>query len=160
MAARVFSDLKLEGLNCELATEVAKDFVWEDRVKTLTIQPYIAGKQYRNLKRLQGQLQVVVTDAPALLGIVYGRRYADLPPAYAELMKFFHADLSPSLNFILDRSGITYQQEGRIQNLETSKGIDEELKQILDETDEYKIVYGDFLTKLDTIKQEVFTRLL
>lgn len=40
-AADLFVAMKKAGYNVELVTEVAKDFVWEDRSTTLTIQPYI-----------------------------------------------------------------------------------------------------------------------
>lgn len=44
-AASLFAEMKKLGKNVELVTEVAKDFVWEERQKTLEIQPYITVKQ-------------------------------------------------------------------------------------------------------------------
>jgi len=40
-AALLFAEMKSGGFKVELVTEVAKDFVWEDRSTTLSIQPYI-----------------------------------------------------------------------------------------------------------------------
>jgi predicted ATPase len=81
--AALFSVMKMSGYNVELVTEVAKDFVWEDRATTLTIQPYITIKQFRNLIRLKGKVEYVITDAPILLGCVYADKYAPhLPSSY------------------------------------------------------------------------------
>lgn len=63
-AASLFAEMKKKGMDVELVTEVAKDFVWEERQKTLEIQPYITVKQYRNLFRLKGKVDYVITDAP------------------------------------------------------------------------------------------------
>ena len=63
-AALLFAEMKSGGFKVELVTEVAKDFVWEDRSTTLSIQPYITIKQHRNLVRLKGKVDYVITDAP------------------------------------------------------------------------------------------------
>ena len=40
-AAYIFSQLKMMGVNCELVTEVAKDFTWEKNTEALSCQEYI-----------------------------------------------------------------------------------------------------------------------
>lgn len=75
--ARVFSDLKLNGVNVEETTEFAKDLVYEEREVALRCQPYVFGKQLRNMERVIGKVDVVVTDSPIFLSAYYGRTYSE-----------------------------------------------------------------------------------
>lgn len=72
-AAYVFSKLKTEGINVELVTEAAKDKVWEEDMVALSNQAYIFGEQYLRLSRLEGKVDVVVTDSPLLLSAFYNQ---------------------------------------------------------------------------------------
>ena len=47
-AARIFSNLKMAGINAELVTEFAKDKVWEENKAVFNDQLYIFGKQNLN----------------------------------------------------------------------------------------------------------------
>lgn len=71
-ACRLFAMLKDKGLDCELVTEYVKDMVWEGRSKIFECQPYIFGKQYYKLFRVAGQVDVIITDRPIFLDVVYG----------------------------------------------------------------------------------------
>jgi predicted ATPase len=124
-AAALFSVMKMSGYNVELVTEVAKDFVWEDRATTLTIQPYITIKQFRNLIRLKGKVEYVITDAPILLGCVYADKYAPhLPSSYKQFISDLHnQELNPSVNIVLKRT-FEYDQSGRYQNKDEAISID------------------------------------
>ena len=70
-AAYVFSQLKMRGINCELVGEFAKDKVWEENWVALKNQAYIFGKQYYKIARCADQVDVVVTDSPVLLSLIY-----------------------------------------------------------------------------------------
>ena len=70
-AAYIFSQLKMRGINAELVTEFAKDKVWEGSRAVFENQAYIFGKQYFRISRCADQVDVIVTDSPLLLSILY-----------------------------------------------------------------------------------------
>lgn len=131
-AASLFSEMKKMRSNVELVTEVAKDFVWEDRTTTLSIQPYITVKQFRNLYRLKNKVDFVITDAPILMGCVYADKYApNLPESYKKFITDLHKfELNPSLNILLKRS-YEYDSNGRYQTEDDAKTIDADIKSVL-----------------------------
>jgi hypothetical protein len=83
-AAGVFSLLKLHNVECELVTEFAKELVWEERQRTLKNQQYIFGEQYHRLWRVADKVDVVITDCPLLLGIVYGTINGSITTAFTD----------------------------------------------------------------------------
>lgn len=70
-AAYIFYRLKTLGINCELVTEVAKDLVWDGNKVGIETQMYVSGTQLYRLSRLEGKVDVAITDAPLLLQAVY-----------------------------------------------------------------------------------------
>jgi deoxyadenosine/deoxycytidine kinase len=154
-AARLFYEMKVAGHMVELVTEVAKDFVWEERNKTMEIQPYVTIKQYRNLYRMKDKVDYVVTDAPLMMGILYARKYApDLPDSYDNLVyDLQHEFLSPSINVMLTREH-DYETIGRYQTKEQAEELDSDLIEILDEYNiDYDVMGGEF------VKQYIFKKL-
>jgi len=139
-AAYVFSEMKRMGLSVEYVSEVAKDFVWEDRESTMKIQPYISIKQYRNLVRLKGKVEYVITDSPLILGIAYGRWYDQgLPESYFQFLKDLHdTSLSPSWNFFLKRN-TEYKQEGRVQSEEEAIRVSDHVHKVAKENCSYLV---------------------
>lgn len=125
--AGVFSKLKLAGVNCEMAPEYAKVKVWERSFHTLQDQIYIFGKQYRTVSRLLGEVEVIVTDSPLLLSIIYDK---DKNPFLKSLVLdcFSKQD---SINFFLRRPE-TYNPKGRVQTKAQSIEKDYEVLTMLD----------------------------
>lgn len=70
-AAFLFALLKGEGVNAELITEFAKDLTWEGRDAALAFQPYVTAKQMWRQHRVDGKVDVIITDSPIILGLVY-----------------------------------------------------------------------------------------
>lgn len=126
--AGVFERLKLNGINCEMATEYAKDKVWEESFKTLDDQIYVFGKQLHKIKRLLGKVDVIITDSPLLNSIQYD---AEKNETFHKLVLDQNNRLN-NINFFIIRNE-HYESIGRMQTLEESKEIDTSILSILNE---------------------------
>ena len=124
--AGVFAKLKLAGVNCEMALEYAKDKVWEESNKVLDDQIYVFGKQLHRIFRLKDKVDVVITDSPILLSIIYdktGNKYfSDLV-----LNQFNNFD---NRNYFIERTTV-YKPKGRLQTEDEAKEIDKVLLDLL-----------------------------
>ena len=72
-AAYISYYLKKSGVNCELATEFAKDMTWEMNLTALDCQPYIFGEQCWKIDRCKDKVSVIVTDSPLFLSAAYNK---------------------------------------------------------------------------------------
>lgn len=54
-----------------MVTEVAKDKTWEHNSLALGCQEYIFGKQSYRLRRCRDDVEVIVTDSPLPLSLIY-----------------------------------------------------------------------------------------
>lgn len=124
-AAAVFARLKKAGVNCELVTEFAKDKVWEGNSKIFLDQCYIFGKQHWKMSRLQREVDVVITDSPLLLSLVYNDKYESLPALALEA----HRGMD-SLNFFLNRTK-PYNPKGRHQDEDGARALDSKILDML-----------------------------
>lgn len=125
-AAKVFADLKMKGVNCEMALEFAKDKVWEESFKTMDDQIYIFGKQFHKIWRLKDKVDVIICDSPLPISIVYDKENSEA--FHALIMEQFNK--FKNFNFYLKRSAI-YQKEGRIQTEEEARKIDDTVRNVL-----------------------------
>ena len=75
-AAIVFAELKKAGVNAELVTDFAKDKTWEHNMMALGCQEYVFGKQSYRLRRCRDDVEVIVTDSPLPLGLIYNNNPA------------------------------------------------------------------------------------
>lgn len=118
LAAHVFAEMKWEGVNCELVTEAAKDWAWEGHGRMLDYgQVHLLGEQYRRLKRLEGQVDLAVTDSPLLLSYVYAG-----DPLVKRLALGMHREFD-SANFLVRRVK-EYRKEGRFQEEPRARELD------------------------------------
>jgi hypothetical protein len=125
--AGIFSELKLRGVNCEMAPEYIKTKVWENSLDICKDQIYIFGKQLHSIRKLLGKVDVVITDSPILLSLAYSTD---------ELIEFDCLVIAEfkrynSLNYFLVRHK-KYNPAGRCQTEEQAKEKDNMIKGLLD----------------------------
>jgi hypothetical protein len=126
--AQIFSELKWMGINCEMAREFAKDKVWEESFKVLDDQVYIFGKQQHRMKVLIGQVDVIVTDSPILLSVIYDKTGNK---NFKSLVFDIHNEFE-NINIFLEREK-PYNPKGRVQNENKAKILDDQIKDLLNE---------------------------
>lgn len=160
-ASGVFHKLKLNGINAEYVTEVAKDFTWEKRNEvTLKCQPYVFGKQFRDIFRVLDQTAVVVTDSPIFLSAFYTWKYPNPKVASQLLIEYIvaQARLTGGINYFIKRTK-SYNPSGRNQTEVESDHIANELEYFLQlHNISYKELNGD-ANAVDFIYKEVMDRL-
>lgn len=141
LSANLFAKLKMAGVDVELAPEYVKDLVWEESFKKIGNQIYIFAKQHNRLYRLKNKVKVIITDSPLLNSIVY---YNDNNPHFEPLVIWEFKAMN-NLTFYLERS-FEYVQNGRLQDIEGAKKIDEIYKNLLDK---YQIDYTSIRSPYD-----------
>jgi hypothetical protein len=131
MAAHVFALLKWEGVLAELSLEYVKTKLWENSLEIFNDQIYIFGKQYHSMFRLHGKVDVIVTDSPFLLGVIYDKTGND---TLAKLIIEEYKKLD-TFNVFLERDNGRYESTGRFQDLEAARQIDDDIKSLLVKSD-------------------------
>lgn len=148
MCAHTFAELKWRGTNCEMALEYAKGKVWENSLDVLDDQLYIFGKQYHSIHRLLGKVDIILTDSPIALSLVYGHK---LPPEFKALVLHQTQALS-NLNIFLTRQK-KFNPAGRVQNYEESLEKDLEILRMLDENN---LTYLVLPAERDSVKDVLY----
>ena len=147
--AGVFSKLKLAGVNCEMALEYAKDKVWENSLDVLDDQIYVFGKQLHRIKCLKDKVDVIITDSPILLSIIYNKEESNyFDDLIVEQFRKFN-----NLNYYVVRDE-SFDITGRVHNHEESMEKDNQIKAMLNKYGiSYTTVYKH--TSVDTIVNDV-----
>ena len=119
--AGLFNKLKTNGINAEMVTEFAKELVWEGRDGTMKDELYIFAKQNHRLFRVNGKVDVVVTDRPLPLTSCYNHLYGD-DSKELDTLCIFTFNKYNNLNIFLNRTK-PYVPVGRVQTEEESDEI-------------------------------------
>lgn len=156
----ICQQLKKLGYNAEYVQEYAKDLVYDENWDMLDGSPEnqfeILKEQLRRVDRLYGTVDFIVTDSPVLLNSVYNK---SLTPQYDNMVTSLYKDFE-NFTYFVERDTSSYQQEGRIQNLEESQKIDEEIKQLLAEKEVYYGTYNhDTINKIVSNSIKTFNRI-
>jgi len=136
----VFSALKKKYVECELSSEYIKRKIREDARKVVQNQIYIFAKQQFQLFGMKDNVQVIITDSPIFLSAVYDD--TQCKNLRQLIMKEFNR--YKNLTYLLERNDkIKYEQEGRYQDLEGAKQVDEKVKKFMKKNDiKYKTLKG------------------
>jgi nicotinamide riboside kinase len=132
-AAALFTELKYRGINCEYIPEYAKDAAWEGRGKKFfRAQQLIYGKQSFRIERVAEEVDLMVTDCPLMMGLVYMPE--DYPmPSLRDVIVEDH-DRYDNLNIFLKRNK-PFNPKGRNQNEAEAKELDRDIRNMLIDRD-------------------------
>lgn len=119
--------LQCLGIETELVQEYAKDNVWDMAPQTLEEQVYVFGKQQYRQFRLRGKVQVVVTDSPLLISLIYDN--TNMKNFRETVLETFNS--YNNFNLLLKR-GDFYNPNGRMQTREEAVELDNKMKRALD----------------------------
>ncbi|KKM20296.1 hypothetical protein LCGC14_1646850, partial [marine sediment metagenome] len=73
MASQVFVSLKKLHIPTDLIGEFAREEIYAESHRNLENQVFVFGHQQHRLWRLQGKVDVAITDSPLLLNISYAK---------------------------------------------------------------------------------------
>lgn len=126
MTASVFSFLKWHDVNCEMALEYAKEVVWSKTENLLKNQLFVFGQQHNRIYHLLDKVDVVITDSPLLLSIIYdSKRNLNLKSLVLDEFHKYN-----NMNYLLTRKK-KYNPNGRLQTEEEAKEIDDKIRNLL-----------------------------
>lgn len=154
-AAYIFSRLKMAGVNAELVTEFAKDKVWEESKAVFQNQVYIFGKQYFRISRVDGKVDVVITDSPILLSSFYANDKVLGDEFDTFIMKVFNS--YDSMNIFINRVK-PYNPSGRFQTEAESDALSKEMHTFLDKHNVTCVQYDGCIEGYDALVNDILTR--
>ncbi|MFP4018747.1 MAG: AAA family ATPase [Bacteroidales bacterium] len=126
LATELYSELNKTEYSVELAHEFAKELCWDDSEELLKNQLYILGNQLHRIDRLDGKVDIVITDSPLLLSIVYNEWFNNLDAVNLEAHHRYN-----NFNVLLKRQNFSYDLKGRKHNLNEAVDIDWEIEKML-----------------------------
>ena len=142
-AAIVFAELKKRGVNAELVTEFAKDKTWEGNATALGCQEYVFGKQSYRLARCRADVDVIVTDSPLPLSLLYVKDSALTADDSFQKVVMNVFNSYNNLNFYILRVK-PYNPKGRNQTEAESDALNGPLQILLAENKiSYCCIHGD-----------------
>lgn len=135
LAHAVTGRLKMMGtpLVIEYVGEYAKRLVFEDRRAAMANQILILGRQFQELGNLWGKADIVVTDGPVLHGLVYGEKLAYTDPFF-DLAIWCDRQFQTMNVFVERLETLPFESVGRLQDLEESRRIDQQILDMLHQT--------------------------
>lgn len=146
-AAGLFSELKMRDVKVELVTEWVKGVVWDRAWDIMKDQLFIFAQQLHQIKRLEGQVDVVVTDSPLLFTLVYDTSHNF---QLAELVRWEYSQLD-NVDIFLHRNK-PFVQTGRVDNEEASENMDGRIyEMLLDE----EIPFGEITGGADAVEMSL-----
>lgn len=147
-ALELTAALKKSGYNVEYVSEYAKELVLEGKTDELKNQQLVTDEQYHRLDRLRNAVDIVVTDSPVLLGLIYGKD--SLNDEYKAKIRQYYDSFENFNMFMLRDRSTGYQTEGRLQTEQESIALDADIENMLKAQN---IFYGRY--KRDDIAKTV-----
>lgn len=145
-ASGLFYELKKRGVNVELVSEWIKDKVFEGTKYPFRDELYSFAKQQKKLRQMAGKCDIIITDSPLPLTIVYATE--EPMPVFSDLvMTYFN--MYDNVNYLLKRN-YAYTSAGRIQSsADEADKIADNIEKFLDSSQiKYKSVCGSLAVEL------------
>lgn len=136
IAAELFAIAKKEGHESELVREYIKDWVWEGREVKPGDQIYIAGKQSHKERICFGSVDLIISDSPMYLSMLYEEKHDESYKAVPHIIKK-HEEVAKLYGYeffhiVLKRTS-KYNSNGRYHSEDEAKQIDGEIKDMLNQ---------------------------
>ncbi len=148
-AMDITAKLKRKGINAEYVSEFAKDKVYENNGEVFKHQEYLFGKQSFRMGRVRDKVQVIVTDSPLILNIVYNKDAVLGEDFNKTVLNVFNS--YNNKNYLLTREH-TYENEGRFQNEQEAQEV---RNQIVNRLNMFKVDYSTVISNEETCKEIV-----
>jgi tRNA uridine 5-carbamoylmethylation protein Kti12 len=147
----LFYELKKDMINCEYVCEYAKDLTWEERNKTLENQIYVFAKQHHRMWRIKDSVDVIVTDSPLLLSVIYGEHNTE---------SFHNLVLDVTNRFLNFNYFIEHSKDyipiGRNQSENQAKQIDNKILNYLIDTEQtFEYLRRDYDENINYVKTRI-----
>lgn len=151
-AAELYAALKRLKKNVGLITEFATFKVLEKSFEAMKKQYYVTSKQLYNQEVFEANYDIVITDSPILLGIIYNNK--------SESSKIFNQFLlekfkeKDNFNILLKSNIEQYSSLGRLHKKKEIKIIENTIKTLLNENNiNYNYIYNHEILKfIDELK--------
>jgi hypothetical protein len=130
LAAGIYHELGKRDYRVEMARETVKDWCYEDRKMLFDCSLSVFAREYEKLWRIarSGQVDIVVTDHPLLLSVIYNEGE---PAIFSSYVKSKIEEFA-NYNYRLIRDPHdNYNPDGRIHDFKEAVFIDEKIKFIL-----------------------------
>jgi predicted ATPase len=131
--ARLFTELKIRGIDTEMDMELARQMILMEHTSALECQPYLFGVALYKLRQTARNTDVVIMDSPLLLNPIYDRNASQALRALAieEHNRFRNLNI-----FVERRANAPHSMAGRVHDLRESILLDQRIRDLLDELGE------------------------
>ena len=133
-AALIYGEMRRRKWNAELVREFVKEWAWEGRKPSTIGQSIIFGRQLERESLLYGKVDFIVTDSPLLLCAVYNDHYFGnkiMAPFILKNLQDIKNMGVEQVNFLMTREA-QFSSEGRFEDEETAKKIDDRIGNFLE----------------------------
>jgi nicotinamide riboside kinase len=134
LASGLIYKLKDMGINCDLITEYPKALSWEENFRALEYQPYVFGNQSYWQEQRRGKCDVIVTDSPLLLSLIYNDEKTTVIFKAFVLETFLSWN---NINFFIERGDAEFEESGRVHGKEQSKELDKKILDMLRKSNQF-----------------------
>ena len=133
VSADIILQLHLQNKTVEHLADYAKYLFWQRDYETLRNQYYVAQKQYKVLRAIDGEVQFIIVEGSLPQLFYYNRNYkeniCDMAKTETQIKQWYSE--FENINIFVERDESPYIQAGRNQNEAQAKEIDQVMMNLL-----------------------------